>query len=106
MYTEFRIECKIKADARPSFKTALRVTDEQICAIGALTSLGEAMGHEVITAHAREFLEEVSHSTQDATSLREAIGLLRRVRLVHTGESRNPDMVTQAVKDFLALYKE
>ncbi|MDN7490536.1 hypothetical protein QZM35_22760 [Burkholderia sp. AU45274] len=29
---------------------------DQICAIGALTSLGEAMGHEIITKHARDFL--------------------------------------------------
>jgi hypothetical protein len=39
-----------------------------------------------------------------AALLREAVGLLKRVRLVHTGESRNPKLVEQAVKDFLAVH--
>ncbi|WP_155648315.1 hypothetical protein [Burkholderia cepacia] len=39
-----------------------------------------------------------------AAILRDAIGLLRRVRLVHTGESRDPSRVEQAVKDFLAFH--
>lgn len=37
------------------------VTEEQIVAIGALTSLGEAMGHDKMTKLAREFLEEAGH---------------------------------------------
>jgi hypothetical protein len=45
-------------------------------------------------------------SDEQAVLLREAIGLLRRVRHVHTGESRNPAIVQQAVKDFLALHGE
>ncbi|MBR8234653.1 hypothetical protein K6W26_22895 [Burkholderia sp. AU42008] len=39
-----------------------------------------------------------------AALLREAIGLLYRVRHVHTGQSRDPAIVQQAVKDFLVLH--
>ncbi|KGU91202.1 hypothetical protein X880_6057 [Burkholderia pseudomallei MSHR4032] len=38
---------------------------EQICAIGALASLGEAMGNDVIAKHARDFLAACEKSTMN-----------------------------------------